>query len=70
MREQIDEGGTVMLCSQGEVIPDLMTRLAAGSPVNMRHPAARKGSVWTLSFAGGKLVGADYDADLLPPVAS
>jgi phosphohistidine phosphatase SixA/8-oxo-dGTP pyrophosphatase MutT (NUDIX family) len=70
VRERVDEGGTVMLCSQGEVIPDLLTRLAAGSPVNMRHPAARKGSVWTLSFAGGKLVGADYDADLLPPMAS
>ena len=70
VREQIDAGGTTLLCSQGEVIPDLMTRLSAGSPVKLRRPAARKGSVWALSFAGGKLVGADYDADLLPPVAS
>jgi 8-oxo-(d)GTP phosphatase len=69
VREQIAEGGTAVLCSQGEVIPDLMIRLAARSPVKMRRPAARKGSVWALSFAGGKLVGADYDADLLPPVA-
>ncbi len=66
VREQIHLGGTALLCSQGEVIPDLMTRLSAGSPVKLRRPAARKGSVWALSFAGGKLVGADYDADLLP----
>ncbi len=66
IREQVLQGGTTLLCSQGEVIPDLMTRLSAGSPVKMRRPAARKGSVWALSFAGGKLVGADYDADLLP----
>jgi 8-oxo-dGTP diphosphatase len=70
VRDQIDAGGTSLLCSQGEVIPDLMTRLSAGSSVKMRRPAARKGSVWALSFAAGKLVGADYDADLLPPVAS
>jgi 8-oxo-dGTP diphosphatase len=70
VRDQVDQGGTAVLCSQGEVIPDLMTRLSAGSPLKMRRPAARKGSVWALSFAAGKLVGADYDADLLPPVAS
>jgi 8-oxo-dGTP pyrophosphatase MutT (NUDIX family)/phosphohistidine phosphatase SixA len=66
VREQIDAGGTTMLCSQGEVIPDLLTRLSARSPVRLRRPPARKGSVWALSFAGGKLVGADYDADLAP----
>jgi 8-oxo-dGTP diphosphatase len=66
VRERVHQGGTTLLCSQGEVIPDLLTRLSAGSPVKMRRPAARKGSVWALSFAGGKLVGADYDADLLP----
>jgi 8-oxo-(d)GTP phosphatase len=66
VREQIELGGTLMLCSQGEVIPDLMRRLSARSPVKLRRPATRKGSVWALSFAGGKLVSADYDADLLP----
>jgi 8-oxo-(d)GTP phosphatase len=66
VREQIEAGGTTMLCSQGEVIPDLLTRLSARSPVRLRRPPTRKGSVWALSFAGGKLVGADYDADLAP----
>lgn len=66
IREQIDAGGTTLLCSQGEVIPDLLTRLSARQPVRLRRPSTRKGSVWALSFAGGKLVGADYDADLAP----
>jgi 8-oxo-dGTP diphosphatase len=66
IRELIDAGGTSLLCSQGEVIPDLLARLAARSPVRLRRPPARKGSVWALSFAEGRLVGADYDADLMP----
>jgi 8-oxo-dGTP pyrophosphatase MutT (NUDIX family)/phosphohistidine phosphatase SixA len=66
LREQIDAGGTTLLCSQGEVIPDLLSRLSARAPVRLRRPPTRKGSVWALSFAGGKLVGADYDADLAP----
>src|SRR6201999_941729 len=36
VREQVAAGGTSLLCSQGEVIPDLMTRLSAGSPVKLR----------------------------------
>jgi 8-oxo-dGTP pyrophosphatase MutT (NUDIX family)/phosphohistidine phosphatase SixA len=66
VREHLAAGGTTLLCSQREVIPDLMTRLSGRSPVRLRRPAARKGSVWTLSFADGKLIGADYDPDLLP----
>ncbi len=68
VRDVIDAGGTSVLCSQGEVIPDLLTRLSARSPVRLRRPASRKGSVWALSFAGGKMISADYDADLLPAV--
>ena len=65
-REQVAAGGTTLICSQGEVIPDLLTRLSARSPIQLRRPPTRKGGVWALSFAGGKLVGADYDADLSP----
>ena len=68
VREQIAAGGTTMLCSQGEVIPDLMTRLAAHSRIKLRRQPTRKGSVWALSFANGRLIGADYDADLMPAV--
>ncbi len=66
VREQVAAGGTTLICSQGEVIPDLLTRLSARSPIQLRRPPARKGSVWVLSFVRGKLVGADYDADLAP----
>ncbi len=66
VREQVAAGGTSLLCSQGEVIPDLLSRLSARSPMRLRRAPARKGSIWALSFADGKLVGADYDADLAP----
>jgi hypothetical protein len=37
--------------------------------LNARHDLnARKGSVWALSFADGKLVDADYLPDLAPAV--
>jgi 8-oxo-dGTP diphosphatase len=68
VREQIAAGGTSLLCSQGEVIPDLISRLAGGSTAKLRHPPSRKGSVWALSFAGDRLIAADYDADLMPAV--
>ena len=67
--DHVAKGGTTVLCSQGEVIPDLITRLAARSRVRLRRPPARKGSVWALSFAGERLFGADYDADLAPAAA-
>ncbi len=70
LRELVAAGGTTLLCSQGEVIPDLMTRLAARSRVRLRRPPARKGSVWALSFANGRLIAADYDADLMPALAA
>jgi 8-oxo-dGTP diphosphatase len=66
VRELVARGGTSVLCSQGEVIPDLMQRLAERSQLRLRRPPARKGSVWALSFAGDTLLAADYDADLHP----
>jgi 8-oxo-(d)GTP phosphatase len=55
-------GRTAAVCSQGEVLPDAVRRLAAGSDVDLGDdvPSA-KGSVWALSFDGdGRLVDADY----------
>jgi 8-oxo-dGTP diphosphatase len=57
-----------MICSQGEVIPDLIRGLAEGGQVRLDDLNARKGSVWALSFADGKLVDADYLPDLAPAV--
>jgi 8-oxo-dGTP diphosphatase len=48
-------GGTPVVCSQGGVIPDLLTRLGVDKP------ESRKGSAWLLSFTSGpRLAAADY----------
>jgi 8-oxo-dGTP diphosphatase len=44
-----------VVCSQGGVIPDLVSRLT-GDP----EPAARKASTWVLGFTAGHVVSADY----------
>lgn len=55
------EGGVPLVCSQGGVIPDLVSRLGAlsGMPPGKRL-TAKKGSVWALFFAETRLVAADY----------
>ncbi|GAA2347575.1 NUDIX hydrolase [Saccharopolyspora halophila] len=71
-------GGTSVVCSQGGVIPDLVTRLADSAGLDLDEVLSRKGSVWVLSFrpdarAGGngsgptaRLAAAHYLADPLP----
>lgn len=60
-----DGTGTV-ICSQGGVLPDLVSRLAAQDGVPLNEPvAAKKGSVWSLTFANGGMVAAEY----FPPLA-
>jgi 8-oxo-dGTP diphosphatase len=61
VRELVAAGGVPVLCGQGGVIPDLLADLAEGTgvPVDSR---CRKGSLWLLSFADGKLVSAHYTA--------
>jgi 8-oxo-dGTP diphosphatase len=54
----------VVVCSQREVIPDLLTRLAAEDGLVLTRVTARRGSVWSLSFVDGRLLAADYYADL------
>ena len=48
-------GAAVVVCSQGGVIPRVVEALAPGRS----SVRARKGSVWTLTFAGGQLLTAD-----------
>ena len=51
----------VVLCSQGEVIPDLLARLAIEDDFDLPEPPiARKGSVWAVEFQGPRIVGAEY----------
>ncbi|MFB9908011.1 NUDIX hydrolase [Allokutzneria oryzae] len=65
------EGGTPVVCSQGGVIPHAVEHLARSSGITTPALAARKGSLWVLSFAlaGGAvptLVAADYLASPFP----
>ena len=56
-------GGAVVACSQRQVIPELVARLAAEDQVelggNSGEMSVRKGGVWALSFYDHKLVGAE-----------
>lgn len=55
------------VCSQGVVIPAVVTGLAADEGIEIEDLRAKKGSVWVLHFnAAEKLLGADYLASPLP----
>lgn len=50
-----------VVCSQGDVIPDLMGRLAAEDHVDLPDPLPKKkGSTWALIFDGPRLFSAEY----------
>lgn len=58
---------TVAVCSQGDVIPDLLRRLADEDHVELPEPIPhKKASVWILSFDDHRLFSADY---IRPPVS-
>jgi 8-oxo-dGTP diphosphatase len=55
-----------VLCSQGGVIPDVLTTLAARDKLDLPAPrACKKGSLWSLTFGGDRLHAAEY----FPPLA-
>ncbi|MGH3826348.1 MAG: NUDIX hydrolase [Pseudonocardiaceae bacterium] len=72
-----EPGGPAVVCSQGGVIPDLVSHLigSAGAPAPTdvpREAPSRKGSCWALFFSGGSpappaLLTADYYDDPEPP---
>jgi 8-oxo-dGTP pyrophosphatase MutT (NUDIX family)/phosphohistidine phosphatase SixA len=67
VRGLVAAGQPALVCSQGEVLPDLIRGLAEGGEVRLKNTLnARKGSLWALSFANGRLVDADYLPDLEP----
>jgi 8-oxo-(d)GTP phosphatase len=53
-------GDSVAACSQRQVMPALLERLAAEDGVELSHTRAKKASVWALSFDGPRLCGAEY----------
>jgi 8-oxo-(d)GTP phosphatase len=58
--------GTIVLCTHGEVIHDLQSRLGPDGPANFTTDAPReKGSVWVLEREDRRFVSATY---LSPPV--
>lgn len=62
LRRQGDADHDALACSQGDVIPDLLARLADADGYPLETPIRnRKGSTWALSIdADGRLVAADY----------
>lgn len=52
-----------VICSQGDVIPDLVSRIAAADGIELeRAVAAKKASTWALTLADRQLVAAEYQA--------
>jgi 8-oxo-(d)GTP phosphatase len=52
--------GTPVICTQGKVIPDLIAWWCARDGVRPDKSRNRKGSMWVMSLADGKLVAADH----------
>lgn len=53
-------GGTPVICSQGKVIPDLITWWCERDGVRPDKSRNRKGSTWVMSLSDGRLVAADH----------
>jgi 8-oxo-dGTP diphosphatase len=61
IRKLEQEGEAIAVCSQREVIPELLLRLAAEDGIELPTPVrAKKASVWALSFDGPRLCDAHY----------
>lgn len=52
--------GTPVICTQGKVIPDLLTWWCERDGIKPDKSRNRKGSTWILSLAGERLVAADH----------
>jgi len=51
---------TSVVCSQGDVIPDLLARLATADSVDLPPEPSKKGSTWALTFQLDRLIGCEY----------
>lgn len=66
-RDLVSDDGVPVICSQGKVIPDLLEAWAAEDGISLPPARNRKGSMWVLSFHGGRMVAADHlDRALVP----
>jgi 8-oxo-dGTP diphosphatase len=61
VRKLGEELGSTVVCSQGDVIPDLLERLAAEDHVDLPESEnIKKGSFFSLTFDGPRLFSAEY----------
>ncbi len=60
------KNGVRVICSQGKVIPDLIQTWAERDGLSLPPARNRKGSMWVLSLADGRLVAADHVDSALP----
>jgi 8-oxo-dGTP pyrophosphatase MutT (NUDIX family)/phosphohistidine phosphatase SixA len=67
LRQLASDNTAAVACSQGGVVPDLVQRLSLEDGVELETPVpSKKGSVWSLTFAGERLIAAEY----FPPLQS
>ncbi|MFD6884421.1 MULTISPECIES: NUDIX hydrolase [unclassified Rhodococcus (in: high G+C Gram-positive bacteria)] len=62
----VARGGTPVICSQGKVIPDLVSWWAARDGITLPPARNRKASMWVLSLKGDRLLAADHLDSPLP----
>jgi broad specificity phosphatase PhoE/8-oxo-dGTP pyrophosphatase MutT (NUDIX family) len=65
-----DPNGVLVACSQGDVIPDLLERLARADDVDLPRAPSGKGSTWALTFHNRRLVAAEHFPPPAPPPCS
>lgn len=61
------ESSAPVICTQGKVIPDLISWWCERDGVRPDKSRNRKGSTWVMSLADGRLVAADHISSPLPP---
>jgi 8-oxo-dGTP diphosphatase len=66
-RDLMKSGANVAVCSQGEVIPGLLTEVAKSAGLRIASADTPKGGMWALSIDKGQLVAAEFFGDLSPP---
>jgi 8-oxo-(d)GTP phosphatase len=49
-----------VVCSQGDVIPDLLARIATADAVDVPAETSKKASTWALTFQQDRLIGCEY----------
>jgi 8-oxo-dGTP diphosphatase len=59
LRDLAARGEPAIVCSQGGIIPEIVSLLAGEDGVDVGSGRTRKGNAWALSFSGGRLVTAD-----------